>query len=211
MATQDPRLIRLVAARYHQMQGLTRMADAFVPLYVAAAYYVMLDDWWQAGLFLAGMILYMWSRHTWMRRRINAYYSGRFGRTGWIETRENLGFWFFMAIGFNDSLRDMFQAPVYVRIAFMLAALCAYPLWIAVRDFPFRLHWLAVFVAGFAAAIRIPFVPVGQGGDLWVRDSNVAIGLALLAAGALDHLLLTYALGGGAPEASRLEEERPSA
>ena len=39
MATQDPRLIRLVASRYPQMQGLRTMADAFWPLFYAAGLY----------------------------------------------------------------------------------------------------------------------------------------------------------------------------
>jgi hypothetical protein len=35
MATQDSELVRLVAARYPQMQGLRRIADAMWPLLLA--------------------------------------------------------------------------------------------------------------------------------------------------------------------------------
>ena len=41
MATQDPGLIRLVAARYQRMQGLTTMADAFWPLLIAAGFFLI--------------------------------------------------------------------------------------------------------------------------------------------------------------------------
>ena len=103
----------------------------------------------------------------------------------------------------------MFRAPDYVRVALILPALCIYPLWIVVRDSPYRLYWFAVFLAGFSAAIQIPWVPIGERHYLWVRDSNLAIGLSLLAAGALDHLLVAYTLRGGKPAGGR--EKSPSA
>jgi len=209
MDTPDPRLIHLVAARYPQVQGLVTMADAVWPLLYAAALYFVSEDW-QALPFGAVTLAYLWLRLRWMPRRIDAYYAGRFGRTGEIVVRQNLGMWFSMAIGFNQPLRDMFFAPAYLRIAFLLLALCAYPLWIARRDAPYRLYWLAVFLAGFAAAIQIPWVPIGEGRYLWIRDSNLAIGLALLAAGALDHLLLSHALGGGTLAGAWVEERSDS-
>jgi hypothetical protein len=206
MQTPDLRLIRLVAARYQRMQGLRTMADAFWPLWFAALLHFV-SDWWDAALFFAVMIAYMWSRSTWLPRRIEAYYAERFGRAGADRWgREDLGFWFSMAISFHETLRDMFRAPDYVRIGLILPVLCAYPLWIVVRDAPFRLYWLAVFLVGFTATIRIPWVPIGEGRHLWERDSYLAIGLALLAAGALDHLLVAYTLRGGTRAGTVLEK-----
>jgi len=211
MATPDPRLIRLVAARYPQMQGLRTMVDAFWPLSFAALHYVVKEGW-QIAAFATVFTVYLWFRFRRIPRRLDAYYAQRFGRTGEFLFPENLGLWFGMAINFNEPLRDAFRAPDSLRVAVLMVALCSYPLWIVVRDAPYRLYWLAVVLAGFAAAIQIPWVPIGEGRYVWVRESHLAIGLALLAVGALDHLLLAHTLRGGSPVAAGAEEESgPSA
>lgn len=201
MATQDPELVRLVAARYPQMQGLRRIADAAWPLLIAAAFSAI-SEYWHAIPFGAAMVLLMWSRWTWLRRRLDRHYAERFGRTGAssVLPPEDLGLNFSIAIGANGMLRDMFHAPDALRVAIIMSALCAYPLWIAVRDFSYRSYWLLLVIAGIGVCVQIPWVPRGDAADIWVRDANLAVGLGLLAVGALDHLLLVRVLGGGSPD-----------
>ena len=208
METPNPRLIRLVAARYPQMQGLRTMVDALWPLFFAALLYVAKDEW-HAAVFGALFAVYLWYRFRRMPRRLDDYYAQRFGRTGDFLFPENLGLWFGMMINFNEPLRDLFRAPDYLRVGVLMVGLCTYPLVIVVRDAPYRLYWLAVVFAGFAAAIQIPWVPIGEGRYLWVRESHLAIGLALLAAGALDHLLLAHTLRGGSPVPAEQEHSDP--
>jgi len=207
MASQDPRLIRLVAARYRQMQGLATMADAFWLLLTAAGFFLISEEW-HALPFGVVLAVYLWSRMTWMKRRIQRHYAERFGRTGSPDFRQNLGLMFNMVIAYNQILRDLFHAPDPVRVSMMAAGLCGYPLWIGIRDFSYRSHWLLLVVAGLGVSIQIPWVPPGSdAGFAWARDANLAVGLALFVVGALDHQLLVRALGGRA-RADAMEDVR---
>ena len=201
MATQDPELVRLVAARYPQMQGLRRIADATWPLLLATALSAT-TEYWHLIPFGVAMVFLMWSRWTWLNRWLHCHYAERFGRVGDPSALylSDLGMASIMTIGANDTLRDVFHAPDYVRAAIIMTALCAYPLWIAVRDFSYRSYWLLLVIAGIAVSVQIPWVPKGDAHDIWVRDAYLAIGLGLLAVGALDHLLLVRALGGGSSD-----------
>ena len=198
MATQDPELVRLVAARYLQMQGLRRMADALWPLLLAATFSAMTEYWHLIPSGVA-MVFLLWGRLTWLKRWLERYYAERFGRVGDPAAvyHEDLGLHLSMAISLNGPLRDLFHVPDYARVAVIMTALCAYPLWIAVRDFSYRSYWLLLVIAAIGVTVQIPWVPAGDTAYLWVRDANLAIGLGLLAVGALDHLLLVRALGGG--------------
>jgi hypothetical protein len=205
MEMRDPGLIRLVAARYRQMQGLTTMAESFWLLIVAAGFFLISDsEEWMALPFAAVLAAYVISRFTWMKRRIERHYAERFGRTGLPVFRNGLGLMFNQVIAFNQMLRDLFHAPDYLRVVLIATALCAYPLWIGIRDFSYRSHWLLLVIAGLGVSVQIPWV--GPGSDasfMWARDANLAVGLALFVVGALDHLLLVRALGGGSPVQER--------
>ena len=108
----------------------------------------------------------------------------------------------------NSALRDLFHAPASVRVALIMTALCIYPLWIAIRDFPHRSYWLLLVPVGVGIAIRIPGLPAGDAADYWYRDASLGLGLALFAVGALDHLMLVLALGGGTRAAGATEDVR---
>jgi hypothetical protein len=206
MQALDPGLIRLVAARYQRMQGLTIMASAFWLLLNAAGFFLISEEW-QALPFGAVLAVYLWSRLTWMKRRIERHYADRFGRTGPPVFRNDLGLMFSMAIAYHQILRDLFHAPDYLRVALVATALCAYPVWIAIRDFSYRSHWLLLVIAGIGVSVQIPWVaPGNEAAFMWARDANLAVGLALFAVGALDHLLLVRALGGGSHQASAVED-----
>lgn len=206
MSSQDPRLIRLVAARYRQMQGLTTIAESAWPLLIAAGFFLIVEEW-HALPFGAVLAVYIWARFTWMKRRIERHYAERFGRTGPPVFSNGLGLMLTQVIAFNQILRDLFHAPDYLRVALIATALCAYPVWIAIRDFSYRSYWLLLVIAGIGVSVQIPWVGPGSDASLmWARDANLAVGLALFAVGALDHLLLVRALGGGSHQASALED-----
>jgi hypothetical protein len=205
MASQDPRLIRLVAARYRHMQGLRTIADAGSPLLMGAALSLMNEEW-HVIPFAVVFSFYLVARWTWLNRRIERYYVDRFGRTGTWLSSSDLGLTLGMVIGQNSMLRDLFQAPARVRVALIMVALCVYPLWISVRDFPYRSHWLLLVAVGVGIALRIPGVPSGDAGDYWYRDSMLAIALGLLVVGTVDHLQLVRVLGRGARAADTADD-----
>jgi hypothetical protein len=190
--TADPRLIRLVTARYRQMQGLATMADAYFPLVGGTALLLLSEEWHAAVLGLVLLAL-MVARFTWIRRRIDAYYAQRYGRVVQPTLPPGVAINLCMVISYAKIMRDVFHAPVVIQITVMTIGLCAYPLWVAVRDFPYRAYWLLVAGAGAASAVQLPFY---QSRDLiyvWTRNTYLAIGSAVLAVGALDHRLLTRA------------------
>jgi hypothetical protein len=176
------------------------MVDALWPLTFAVFLFAE-PEWPVLILFALVLAVLLWVQFGRLRRRVGEFYAQRYGRAdSSVLPPQNVGINMMMLINFREPLRDAFRAPDSLSVAIFLVGLCAYPLWIVRRDFPYRLHWLAVALAGFAAAMQIPFVPFGSAAYHWQRDTSLAIGLALLAAGALDHLLLVRALGGGTSE-----------
>src|SRR4051812_9705518 len=149
MREHNPALIRLVAARYNELQGLRTAGDAaFLCLAGASLWGANAVDvgyfsiGWPAGIVLsvaAGLSLFWWVRPG--RRWLDRYYALRFGRVG--------GRTFFLSHALScwlaASWMNMFVTlPLPATPAWVIAllvspaamVLVAVPGWTARRDFP---------------------------------------------------------------------------
>ena len=79
-------------------------------------------------------------------------------------------------------------------VSLMATALTAYALWILVRDWPWRIHYLAAVAAGMMGAVVAAGDPSGQG----PLRAYLLIGLAMLVTGLCDHRLLGASMAGNA-------------
>lgn len=108
-------------------------------------------------------------------------------------------------------MMDAFVPLSGVRPSFMAVGFACCASWILLRDWRWRIHYVAALAAGVAAAIVTASVPAGS--SVWTDADPVRaeayllagtlIGLALVWAGVCDHRLLAASLGGGAPATPR--------
>src|SRR5262245_14966990 len=191
MSANDPVLIRLVAGRYRELQGFSTIADAGLPMISAVAFYLISEEW-HALILGAVLGLYLWARYGWLRRRLDDYYAQRCGRVAArFVPMTTLGL--VVAFGYGKILSD-FHVALPVRIVIMMVALSAWPIWIVVRDYPFRLHWLAPALVGFAWAPRLAGLTTFAQFFGWQRSGLLALGATIAFAGLLDHALLVSVL-----------------
>lgn len=211
MATRSPALIRLVTARYRDMQGLRTIVEATLPFGLGLSLLVgrlaseLADSLWPMALVFIPMAIWLWAKQTRIIRRIDAFYAERCGRVGGVlglsaaVTYESA---FVQAVVFLPILIQV-GWPLWARIAIVLPLLTAQPLWTVVRDAPYRMHWLLPALVGFIAAFRLVDVRTSEQAFIWQMWVGIAGGLAIACAGALDHRLLLQTLhGGGDPAAS---------
>jgi len=202
MATSNAALIRLVTARYREMQGLRTIADAALPfsmgllLMIAMYASALVDSEGPIFVALVPIVIWVWAKHTWISRRIEVFYAERCGRVGGVLglsagiTYESA---FVQAVVFLPILIQ-FGLPLWARIAIVLPLLTAHPLWTVVRDSPYRMHWLLPGVLGLVATFRLVDVRTSDQAFWWQMWVSIAGGLAIACAGALDHRLLLQTL-----------------
>ena len=207
MATSNPALIRLVTARYYEMQGLRTIADAALPLGMGLSLMIgmyaseVADSLWPILVVFVPITVWMWAKHTWIQRRIDAFYADRCGRvTGFVGP----GYDFMVGVTMLPALVHA-GAPLWLRVSIVLPLLVVQPLWTVVRDSPYRLHWLLPPVVGFIAVFRLVDVRSYDQAVMWQMWVSVAAGLAMSCAGALDHRLLLQTLHGGGDAADSTE------
>jgi hypothetical protein len=211
MATSDPALIRLVTARYYEMQGLTTIADATIPFCWGASMMIgvygseMTDSLWPLLVVVIPIGLWMWAKRTGIRRRIEAFYAERCGRVAGFVTLTYMSDFFSLAVIIPPALVQL-GAPPWVCIVTVLPLLVVQPLWTVVRDSPYRLHWLLPAIVGFVAALRLIDVRSFDQAFKWQLWVGVAGGLATACAGVLDHRLLLQTLHGGGDTADSTEQ-----
>src|SRR5262249_61734579 len=68
MSARDPALVRLIAGRYRELQGLSTIADAGFPLICAAGFYLLSEEW-HALVLGPVLAFYLWARFSSLRRR----------------------------------------------------------------------------------------------------------------------------------------------
>ena len=182
-------LIRFVAARYRSLQGFRTVADGIFLLLMPL---VIRFDGHGGGkpaevvgstiLFVAAVSL--------VQDLVAARYNRRFGRAGRTPTGDRtVVFAFFVAYAIGVIAAQLTDAP-WLRAAIATVALGAGPLWIVYRDWPHRAHWLlplAAAIAGGALFAGVEGVPAIADWSVFVWRAG---GLALIAAGLLDHALL---------------------
>lgn len=195
MATSDPRLIRLVAARYRELQGLATAFDVLLPLYVAAALVLPHDAAIVAGIvFLALTAVSL----AWLRPRIQRSYASRFGRASGGHLHLN-GVVIYLGLTMGPGLEG--TVPPWVRVVVIFLMLGARPARIVIRDWPFRLHWLPCVAVAATAALQLGMgsvhdVTFQQRQAGWFLAASVALGMACL----FDHALLVRTMTGSTGE-----------
>ena len=111
----------------------------------------------------------------------------------------------------SGALCDMFQQSVSGQGASISAAMfTSYAVWIALRDWRWRVHYLAAAAAGAAAAFLTAAVPgpFGRWGEMDAARADAylvahtLIALAMVAVGLFDHRLLAQSLRSPAPEST---------
>jgi hypothetical protein len=209
MTTHNPALIRLVASRYRDLQGLSTVADAAVLLILAAGAYLHRSGWLDTSslvaVFIAICAAYFCVRFTRVRRWIDAYYANRCGRVHHSLGRPFPFAMYFQGLLLPQMLRDM-GLPVPVGTAFALLLLAGLPGHIVVRDWPYRAHWLLPVAAGVVVAAMFAGVTTHAQAQAWLFPSCFACGASMAFAGLLDHTLLLKTLH---PKPSDLPERAP--
>jgi hypothetical protein len=188
MTHDDLRLVRLVAGRYGELQGLRRVVDAaslvLMWLLLQLPGVQQRPRPYQLAL-LTWAALTMWSTASAM-----LWYRARFGSTPGGGTREaadradvisrTLLLWIVTALG------GAFGA--------VLPLLTVYAAWIAWRDRPYRAHWLLLVLVG--TIFSVAFYSMDSAGALrqweWRFVWTAAPTLAMV--GLLDHRLLARAM-----------------
>jgi len=199
MGVCDPRKIRLVAGRYRELQGLATVADAAVLLVCAAVFpwAVAAPGRLNAALALVGACVLV--RATWIRLRLKAYYTRRFGRVAPRLPPQNAALNLVQGALFAVTFGPI--VPPLAHYAIVLAMVAAPSSWIVVRDRPYRAYWLLPFGVGGGAALLLMAAPARQA-EAWLPLVLLGDALALAVAGWLDHALLAGTLGAGTCDAS---------
>jgi hypothetical protein len=197
--------MKLAAERFPELQGLRSALIGGVIL-LGDALYVLLPplvdvDTTRAGVFavsaaavigVAGML------------QLDRYYAGAFGRMTPLPRAR----WF----GLVGAPGAMMSALVLERLwslpawSLFFTAWAVISLWIVVRDWPLRIHYLLSCAAGLiAAGLCWQNGPPGQGAP--DRFALLAIGAAMAVCGVRDHAVLVAALPGDQPLHGILREQ----
>jgi hypothetical protein len=208
----NPTRIAFVTSRFHELQGLQRMHGLFVPVSFGATIVVARFApalAWAAVLtfgVLAAAWMVLW--HIRLRERIGRYYASRFGRVNSAPIIESGGDGIFYAVVGNGFL-TMVDAPHAARIVLAAALIGAWPAWVAVRDWPFRAHWLVCVPVALLTAVDVSNAPT-YGAVAERSGSWCLVAAAAFAAGCWgDHALLARVLKPRADEA--VDEHAPPA
>jgi hypothetical protein len=199
MSTKNPALIRLVAARYRELQGLRTVGDAgFLLLNAAGFWFIMWTERESFALvFGAALSVYLWWYFWRLRTQLDQYYAARFGRVGPQFYYWPVFLWMMQGPMAAPILSDM-GAPATIAKALVLMLIAARPAWIAIRDFPFRAHWLVVAIVGILLAAQLPATRPAI--FVWQMRVFFEVGLAWAFAGLCDHLILVRTLVGSPRE-----------
>lgn len=199
MTTHRPALIRFITGRYRDLQGLSTVADAGLLFLSAVGVYLARSGWVAAKwkfIILAAYAAYGWARFTLIRRWIDAYYASRCGRVHW-SLAFPFAFPLYMQGLLGAPILVDLHVPAPVRVTLVLVLLAGLPARIAVRDWPYRAHWLLPFAAGVVLATRFTAVHTPEQARVWLPDAFFACGVSLALAGLLDHALLLKTLHAG--------------
>ena len=199
----NPRLIRLVASHYREMQGLSTIADAIL----LGSFYVLAfvgSNLWLAvfAVWVGGFLLL---RFRAIARHIDAYYATRCGRVAGRPPRSAFQ-WAIYGVVFPPALYDMHVARDGI-VLFVVALLAVPAAWIVIRDWPYRAYWLVPCSIGIIWALKLASITTRHDVAVWQTHVSIAYAAALAVAGLLDHALLLSVLKPHNPEEFRLKAE----
>ena len=190
--------IRLLSSRFHELQGL-RVALAGTAIIIAVGGYLIAapvptNNGAMIALAVSFVLMLpgMWG--------LNRYYATTFGRQVWRPgrfTRWFLPAYFLVAWLLNASI------PSIPAGAPTVATVVVVSVWVAIRDWPWRVYYLA---APLAVAVAFSFTASGGGvlnPHLTLAVIFLTMGAAFVPIGMLDHMLLVKLMKEArAPESS---------
>jgi hypothetical protein len=196
MSAADPRLIRLIARRYRELQGLGTLANAGWMLLLLVGLRCSTNR--QVLAWFGAFALYAIVSQTWLRRRIERYYVTRFGRaaersSSTLGPGVDAGAWAFLPVLLDSEFR------LWAIAAAITIALIGGPLWRVVRDWPQRWYWLFPVCVGAGLCLRFITVDTTDR-HAWTVFATAAGFVTVTAAGLLDHALLVRTLSRAAAD-----------
>lgn len=197
--------IRLLSARFHELQGLRAALAGAAIAVTTGAYLLVTPAPTNNGAMVALVIAFLPVLPG--VRWLNRYYADTFGRQVFDPkpyVRPSLFLLWYAAIGtlLNASIPAI---PAGTPTA---ATVAIVSVWVALRDWPWRAYYLLA-----PAAVALAFTATASGGGFLAPGqtlvvSFLAIGLSMVAIGLLDHWLLvrlmkeSRALAGASPSAA---------
>lgn len=192
----DIALVRLVASRYRESQGLRTIADAGVLIVMGVGFYAStLNPPTPTGPYLAVFVLglcgYGWFWWKWTRHKgvVDAFYSSRCGRVAVKSGGPPVLLTTYLALGFGPILVDMHVAR-WASVPVFAVLLAARPAWYVVRDWPYRIPWVLPATAGVLAAMSFAAVVNHKQAIRWNGAFALVIGASMFVPGWFDHRLL---------------------
>ena len=177
--------IRLLSARFHELQGL-RLAFAGACLTLGVGGYIIsAPQPTDPGAMIAMVASFVpvVAGMPWLNR----YYAATFGRQAWSRPRYAPLFLIgYVVISFCLNT----WIPSIPAGAPTMATVALASVWVAIRDWPWRAYYL-----GVTTAVAIAFTASASGAGLLAPNLTLgtiftAIGASFVAVGLLDHLLL---------------------
>jgi len=190
--------IRLLSARFHELQGLrVALAGASMAL-VVGGYLIAAPRPTNNGAMVAMLVSFV--PVVAGMPRLNRYYATTFGRQVWSPSRKP---WLFLGVYIvvSSSLNTWIPSIPAGTPTMAIVALAS--LWVAIRDWPWRGYYL-----GATAAVVIGFTVSAPVGGLLAPNMTLGtmfllLGTSMVPIGLLDHLLLVKLMKEArAPEAA---------
>jgi len=177
--------IRLLSARFHELQGLrVALAGACMTL-VVGGYVIVTPHPTNDGAIVAMLASFV--PVVAGMPRLNRYYATTFGRQVWTRSRKLplvLGIYMVVSWSLNVGIPAIPAGGPTVGTVGLVS------LWVAIRDWPWRAYYL-----GATAAVAIGFTASAPVGGLLPPNLTlgvmfVLLGSSMVPIGLLDHLLL---------------------
>ena len=177
-------LVRFVASRYRQLQGLRRVVDAVSLLLLWS---LLTTEPANGGpLWFAGAMVVWTSLTLWGLARVGRYYRERFGRTA--STADSTA-------GSGSAGEVMlFVWMSMVFGGFFIPLLATYAAHVTWRDWPYRAHWMLLALHGTVFTIAYPGLHSPALFALWNSRFVLTAAPVIALVGLLDHRLLVRAM-----------------
>ena len=177
--------IRLLSARFHELQGLRVAFTGVCILLVVGAYAVAAPHPTNDGAIVAVLAAFVPVMAG--MPRLNRYYATTYGRQVWKPSRTSwliLGVYTIVGWSLNAAIPAIPAGGPTIWIVGLAS------LWVAIRDWPWRAYYLAATVAvvtGFLAS-----APIGGllPPNMTLSVMFILLGSSMIPIGLLDHLLL---------------------
>ena len=175
----DPRVIRLLARHFNDVQGLRHVLVGVCLAVVGSAYLLMPDDSVGIGV----LVLAAFAGTAAGIKGLDRYYAREFGR---VPASGRRGYLFGAAIGLSSVIDQ--HAPGLPSAIFALTAV--WRLWIVWDCWPFRKYQVVTALAAIYVSVTHIGVPATPP-FVWLAQGLLVMSWTLVATGIADHLLLT--------------------